>query len=314
MKKRYLFFVFMLALLSWTTMSAQIITTISPKVRMFPSSGFSYLDDPGRYFNIQMINTSSETKEIFFVIELSCDFSATNENYYLRTRKEYQPVNPITIGAAPVLLNRSHFDQIVGNLNSNAYETNVDRSKLVGNVFTLPEGQYRFCITPYEWTGVNTPNPVQAGEQACYTFTICYTGSAPEFTSPVNGFSAANLNNSNPTNNLLAGGSAYSSDNRGSDQYTVLPLQRNLNFSWTGVISNCLAINDFDYTLKIVEVHKNQNVQDAIRDNATIATVDNKSRTSYLHDTLSNRHFALQRGHVYAAQVQATLKKISSQK
>lgn len=309
MKKRYLFFVFMLALLSWTTMSAQIITTISPKVRMFPSSGFSYLDDPGRYFNIQMINTSSETKEIFFVIELSCDFSATNENYYLRTRKEYQPVNPITIGAAPVLLNRSHFDQIVGNLNSNAYETNVDRSKLVGNVFTLPEGQYRFCITPYEWTGVNTPNPVQAGEQACYTFTICYTGSAPEFTSPVNGFSAANLNNSNPTNNLLAGGSAYSSDNRGSDQYTVLPLQRNLNFSWTGVISNCLAINDFDYTLKIVEVHKNQNVQDAIRDNATIATVDNKSRTSYLHDTLSNRHFALQRGHVYAAQVQATLKK-----
>ncbi len=309
MKRSHILPILLIAmLLQALNVSAQIVTTITPKVRMFPSSGFSYMDDPARYFNIQMINTTQDTKQIFFTIDLSCDFSATGESFYLRTRKNYQPQLPISVGVTPVMLNRSHFDQVIGNLNSNAYETNVDRNKLVGNVFTLPEGQYRFCITPYEWTGQNDANPVQAGEQVCYTFTICYTGSAPEFTSPVNGFSAGNLNNSNPTNNLL-GGNTPSSDIRNSEQYTVLPLQRNINFTWTGVISNCLTVNDFNYTLKIVEVYRNQNIQDAIQNNPTIATVDNKSRTTYQHDTLTNRHFALQRGHVYAAQVQATLKK-----
>lgn len=292
------------------TVSAQneITTTISPKVRLFPSSGFSYMDDPGRFFNIQMINTSGVEKQIFFTIDLTCDFSATGESFYLHTRKEYQPQSGIPIGTAPLMLHRNHFDQIIGNLPSNAYETNVDRSKLISNVFTLPEGQYRFCITPYEWTGHNSNNPVQLGEPACYTFTICYSGSAPEFTAPVNGFSAGNLNNSNPANNLLSTGGAISSDNRNSDQYTVIPLQRNLNFTWTGVVSNCLSTNDFNYTMKIVEVYQNQNIQDAIKNNATLATIDNKTRTTYLHDTVSNRHFALKRGHVYAAQVQATLK------
>lgn len=291
------------------SVSAQtdIVTTITPKVRMFPATGFSYLDDPGRYFNIQMVNTTGQEKQIYFTISLSCEFSATNESFFVNTKKEYQPNTPLTIGTTPLLLHRNHFDQIIGNLNANAYETNVDRSKLTSNVFTLPEGQYRFCIKPYYWTGRNDPNPMSAGEEVCYIFTICYSGSAPEFTSPVNGYSAGNLNNSNPTNNLL-GGSDISSDNRNSSQYTVLPLSRTVNFTWTGVISNCLTVNDFNYTMKIVEVNKNQNIQDAIRNNATIATIENRNRTSYIHDTVANRHFRLQRGHVYAAQVIATLR------
>lgn len=309
MKRAHILPLLLFAMLLQTfSISAQIVTTITPKVRMFPSSGFSYMDDPARYFNIQMVNTSPETKQIFFTIDFSCDFSASGESFYIRTRKDYQPQVPVSVGMTPILLNRSHFDQVIGNLNSNAYETNVDRNQLINNIFTLPEGQYRFCITPYEWTGSNDANPVQAGEPVCYSLTICYTGSAPEFTSPVNGFSANNLNNSNPANNLL-GGSSPSSDIRNSEQYTVLPLQRNLNFTWTGVISNCLLVNDFNYTLKIVEVTPNLNIQDAINNNNTIATIDCKSRTSYQLDTMNNRQFALQRGHVYAAQVQATLKK-----
>ena len=310
MKRAHILSVLLWAMLiQMFSVSAQtdIVTTITPKVRMFPATGFSYLDDPGRYFNIQLINTTAEEKQIYFTISLSCEFSATNESFFVYTKPEYQPQTPITIGVTPVMLHRSHFDQIIGNLNANAYETNVDRSKLVNNVFTLPEGQYKFCMRPYIWDGYNNPNPVPAGEEACYTFSVCYSGSAPEFTSPVNGYSAGNLNNSNPANNLLGGG-GLSSDNRSSDQYTVLPLTRTVNFTWTGVISNCLSPNDFNYTLKIVEVNKNQNIQDAIVQNATVATIDNRNRTSYLHDTLSNRHFSLQRGHVYAAQVQATLK------
>ncbi len=303
--------VFLATLFQLFSVSAQndIVTTITPKVRMFPATGFSYLDDPGRFFNIQMINTNpQEEKQIYFTISLSCDFSATNESFFVYTKPEFQPNTPLTIGSTPLVLHRNHFDQIIGNLNSAAYVTNVDRNELTSTMFTLPEGQYRFCIKPYIWTGHNDLNPISAGEEVCYTFTVCYSGSAPEFTSPVNGYSANNLNNSNPANNLLGGVVPPSSDNRNSSQYTVLPLSRNVTFTWTGVISNCLTVSDFNYTLKIVEVYKNQNIHEAINNNATIATIENRNRTSYLHDTTANRHFRLERGHVYAAQVIAVLR------
>lgn len=301
---------------------SQIVTSIIPKTTLFPYTGLSYVDDPGKYFTIQMVNTSGVDMDIFFTIELSCDFSSTNENYYFRTKKEVQPNIPLTVGAAvPVMLTRTHFDQIIGNLNSSGYETNYDVNKLTMDMFVLPEGQYRFCITPYKWDGYNNPNPIRVGEPSCYTFNICYTGSAPEFTTPVNGFSAENLNNSNPRLNMLKENTfqtatrirkdaiSISSDNRQSSQYTKLPRERKIIFSWTGVISNCMTSGDFNYFLKIVEVGKNQNVHDAINQNGTLATIPLQSKTSYIHDTVANRHFSLKPGHVYAAQVQAVAKK-----
>jgi len=327
MKKNFLVLVAVLFSL-FANAQSQIVTSIIPKTALFPYTGLSYVEDPAKYFTIQMVNTSGTEMDIYFTIELTCDFSSTNENYYFRTKKEIQPNLPLTIGSVPLLLNRTHFDQIIGHLNSAGYETNYDVSKLTLDLFVLPEGQYRFCITPYRWDGYNNPNPTRVGEPACYTFNICYTGSAPEITSPVNGFSAANLNNSNPANNLLEKTSsrvmrnpsftdpilpkrsiALSSDNRQSSQYTRLPRERTVVFTWTGVISNCMSVNDFNYILKIVEVDKNQNIQEAIMQNGTLATIHLQSKTSYIHDTLANRQFRFQNGHVYAVQVQAVPKK-----
>ena len=312
MKKLISFFAVMLfCQMIWA--QNEIITTIAPKTRLFPSSGLSYVDDPAKYFSIQMINTTGTSMDVFFTIDLSCDFSASNENYYLRTKKEVQPATPLSVGTVPVQINRAVFDQIIGRLNSSAYETNYDVNKLALNSFVLPEGQYRFCITPYRWDGYNNPNPVKVGETVCYTFTICYTGSAPEFTTPVNGMSAGNFNNSNPANNVLYHGQTNltqnpTSDNRQASQYTRLPLTRTVVFNWTGVISNCLTPTDFEYNLKIVEVALNQNVQTAIDQNGTLNTVTIKGKTNYIHDTVANRNFHFIPGHVYAAQVQAVPK------
>lgn len=338
----YLLAVLMMSLSAWA--QNQILTTISPKVSVFPNTGLSYVDDPARYFTIQMVNTTGTPLDVFFTIELTADFTSAGQNYYIRTKKEIQPLTPLSVGGAPVFINRPIFDQIVGHLNASAYETNYDRNKLAQDLLSLPEGQYSFCITPYQWDGYNNPNPIQVGERTCYTFTICYTGSAPEFTSPISGLSAANLNNSNPANNLLQptfGGRqrpisnslptnsntlnpsptnslgdngrhqfmAGSSDNRENSQYQRLPLSRQVIFTWTGVISNCLSPSDFFYYFKIVELTANQNVQEAIEHNGTVTTYNNQSNTTYIHDTVANRHFRLVPGHVYAAQVQAVPKR-----
>ena len=102
----------------------QIMTVISPRVNIFPSTGLSYMDDPAKYFNIQMMNTTGVSMDIFFTIELTAEFTATNQNYYVRTKKELQPQRPLTIGSVPVWINRAVFDQIIGHLNAAAYETN----------------------------------------------------------------------------------------------------------------------------------------------------------------------------------------------
>lgn len=90
MKKLISFFAVMLfCQMIWA--QNEIITTIAPKTRLFPSSGLSYVDDPAKYFSIQMINTTGTSMDVFFTIDLSCDFSASNENYYLRTKKRCNP-------------------------------------------------------------------------------------------------------------------------------------------------------------------------------------------------------------------------------
>ena len=316
MKKHLLpLFLFALLLMPVAHLTAQndITITVTPKVRLFPSSGLSYVDDPARYFDIQLMNTSGSPKQIYLKLEIETNFSATGEQYYLRTRETAQPLMPLTVGTVPMHLNRTHFDQLLGHLTKgdiDYFVGNNDNLQALNNVLTLPEGIYNICLTPYYWTGNNSATPQKAGEKVCYPFTICYSGSAPEFTSPINGNSAANLNNSNPANNLLSNNSSIAtSDSRNSSQYATLPAERVVNFNWTGVISNCLSQNDFTYTLKIVEVYKNQSLHDAIEHNATLATIKNGTNTYYRYDTLTNRQFQFKRGHVYAMQVIATLGK-----
>lgn len=314
--KKHLLPLFLLALLlplARLTAQNDITITVTPKVRLFPSSGFSYVDDPARYFDIQLMNTSGSPKQIYLKLEIETNFTATGEQYYLRTRETAQPLTPLTVGTVPMHLNRTHFDQLLGHLTKgdiDYFVGNNDNLQALNNVLTLPEGIYNICLTPYYWTGNNSATPQKAGEKVCYPFTICYSGSAPEFTSPINGNSAANLNNSNPANNLLSNKSnVATSDSRNSSQYATLPAERVVNFNWTGVISNCLSQSDFIYTLKIVEVYKNQSLHDAIEHNATLATIKNGINTYYRYDTLTNRQFQFKKGHVYAMQVIATLGK-----
>lgn len=351
MKKHLLPLFLLVLLLPLARLTAQndITISVTPKVRLFPSSGFSYIDDPARYFDIQLMNTSGSPKQIYLKLEIETNFTASGEQYYLRTRETAQPLTPLTVGTVPMHLSRSHFDQLLGHLSRGDIDFFVgsyNNIQALNNVLTLPEGIYNICLTPYYWTGNNSATPQKAGEKVCYPFTICYSGSAPEFTSPINGNSAANLNNSNPTNNLLinrlntnvkrnkmakpiskttsvSSASPFlssssvlnsirdipTSDSRNSSQYATLPAERVVNFNWTGVISNCLSQSDFIYTLKIVEVYMNQSLHDAIEHNATLATIRNGTNTYYRYDTLTNRQFQFKKGHVYAMQVIATLNK-----
>lgn len=320
MKKIYSFIIILLITIAQLgQLSAQINTIVTAKAHLFPSSGLDYMSDPTQYFTVMVINTSATEEQMYISINLTCDFTATGQSFNLSTPTNKPPLIPITVPAGgTVTISRQQFTQLFSQMTG----ADITMSGISWqDALLLPEGNYRICVTPYRWMQAGG-QPVQIGEPGCCPFSICYSGSAPEFTSPLIGQSAANLNNSNPLNtlsgdrrrrivlghNALSNGSGLTSDNRDNSQYASISMQRNLTFRWVGVISNCLSSNDFNYIFKIVEVYPSQNVQDAIVRNPTLATVNTGSKLFYTHDTLANRHFRLQVGHVYAAQVQAVVK------
>lgn len=328
MKKRILLVAFMLFFAIYALFSQQEIRiTITPKTSFFPNTALSYVENPWKYFNVTISNLSPSPQQIYLTMSLTCQTSANGQSFNFETPDNKQPYAPITIQPGiPVILNQSHLNQMFSHLNINdIFPSEVN----ILDYMQLPEGQYNICLTPYIFQEqFNPANPQKAGESGCYSFNICYTGSAPEFVTPIIGQSAINpirpTNKINPkTSNIPQKISSkqntsiirnltrptFQNSNAG---FTVVAPSQQLIFRWTGVISNCLSQNNFDYHLKLVEVLPGQNVQDAIDRNATLITINNKSSLYYVYDTLKNRHFQLERGHIYAAQVQAKQKNLGS--
>ena len=77
----------------------QITTIVTPKVQLFPTTGLSYLEDPFKYFNVTMTNTSASSIQIYVDLSVSCDFSASGKIFRVNTPNTKAPVVPITIGA-----------------------------------------------------------------------------------------------------------------------------------------------------------------------------------------------------------------------
>lgn len=287
------------------TAQNSINTLVIPKTSIFPSTGLSYMDDPSKYFRVTLNNFSGSSQDIYLGITVTCEFSSSENSFSLNTKPTVVPPYPLTIGnGQSVDLTNADYHALLSNVQ---YEMNgIDWQEAL----TLPEGNYRICVTPYKWVpGGSTPTPIQVGEPGCCFFSICYSGSAPEFITPVVGQSAANLNNPTPQSNPSEFFD-YGSDNRMSNQYAQIPLQQKLTFRWTGVISNCLKSNQFRYVFKLVEVNvaNGQTLTEAITSNPTLTTQDLGSSLFYTYDTIRDRQFRLIPGHTYAAQVTAVLK------
>ena len=310
MKQIVRFFV-ILACMFATVAQAQITTTITPKVQLFPSSGLSYLEDPTQYFSVIMTNTGPEAKQIYLSFRVSCDFSAAGSSFFLQSPSNVAPPQPLTLGANETrVITMQDFRMVMSHINGR----DIQMSGITWqDALLLPEGNYQICIQPYYWDhGGTVPAPVEAGPEGCCYFTICYSGSAPEFTSPIIGQSGANTNVINPLSDQLDDNPNFNagsgSDIRSSDAYATLTPSRQVVFSWQGVISNCINNSNVNYILKIVEVRPQQSVYDAIEHNSTIFTVNAGSRTTCIIDTMKDLNAKFEVGHTYAAMVQAVPK------
>ncbi len=274
----------LLLLFAATAAKAQSVQVLlTQKVANLPSTASSYIDDPFRYFSIQLIVSGAGSGGIDVYTDF--DFRLEGQGSFVNTRPNSFPAQPLHLKEGANMLTP---DMIKGQLRGRT-ETYIDVNNPL-NSLQLQEGTYTLCVTPYLWSERNNPNrtPLTAID-GCTNFNICYTGSAPELVSP------------------LAGAQL------GLNGFYVLPATRKLTFRWTGVISNCSGSRThFKYKLKVVKVLPSQNYQDAIRFNPPVFSTEVRNKTFVVLDTLLDAKVQLEHGELYVAEVEAEQINISS--
>ena len=263
-----------LGVMTASAQSAQVL--VIQKVPSLPATATNYLDDPFRYFNIQVILNGSGGNglDVFFDV----DFSHDNSDFYLRTKAGTVPPQPIHLSEGINIIRK---DAMLDQLRGGRKDTNFDYSKPLAAQL-LPEGNYQLCLDVYRWTDKDNPAREPISDGNCPSYDICYSGSAPELVSPMAGAQMA-LNGA-----------------------MVVTPSRKTNFLWTPVISNCAGKDvRFKYQLKVVKVLNGQNYNDAIKYNPTVFSAEVRNNNFAVYDTLRDLKVHMERGALYVAQVQA---------
>ncbi len=251
--------------------------SVVPKVTYFPPYIGEYVDDPYRFFDVFISNVGFNTQQIYLGIRLEMisppDFTGT-------TPADRPPAVPLGIASMQnaLLVTPAMWDQLLGHLSENDIETTgINIEDYRNGLALLPEGQYRACITAYNFNAApGNPEPLSDPETACAFFTICYSATAPVFTSPV-----SCVDENNP---ILAPAGVHT-------------------FTWTPPVYNC-AIPQFTYQFNLVELLENQDPETALEFNPSLFTLQNLSVPLLTLDT--NLHpGVLQIGKSYAIRVRA---------
>lgn len=286
----------MMANFSMAQSEVSVILNKSPRAMQssMPTSVMSYVNGPMEYLSVNLINNTTQSMEVYLSFQLTTSSTVNGQaGVYIGTRENEsfsQISHPLTLRPGMNRLDNPLFMEHF----SHRLITNYNSNNLNLNSLTLPEGQYQLCVTVYGESSL----PVSTN--SCMNFDICYSGSAPEFTSPL----ILTNNSSFSLRGIERGIIDAPSINK--NQYGYIVPTGITNFAWTGVISNCFRPNAFNYQLKFVEVFPNQNPRQAINSNPVIAAINCGHRTYYSFNHLRDRNLLLDSGHVYAMVVTAT--------
>ncbi len=286
MRTTRIFLIFILSLLSTVMAVAQdVIVTVTPVQRILPPQALLYVNDPGKYFNVTLTNTSSQSQSVY--LSLSLNQITPSSEITVTTPSTFPPKVPFVIPAnGTKTLTMVEMKTMFNHIPSNQIKTTpgLFDDYANGSFGLLPEGDYEVQVTAYKWAQpkLETPVVVSSPLGGRATFTICYKAQAPKFLMP---FSAGALQGSND----------------------VAPLDvLNPMFTWTSPVVTCSpSVNQYRYTFKVVEVLKNQSPVEAIEKNPVVYRAQNLTVPQCIIplNVIQSQFYA---DRTYAAQVTAT--------
>ena len=282
----------------------KVLITVTPKSPVLPPDVGTYKSDPGKYFDISIINTDATELYVYFGLQLEYlidDKGLPVTDLAVSTPSD-RPTNvPYIIAPGTTALSQIDLRRLFNHIPTSALLFDEGIISRIGahDFGLLPEGTYRARLTAYLWdrTLVNqegritSPIPLSdPNNTGICTFQVCYRAQAPQFTMPTSmmgvqqtlGLEAVKLSMSNP---LL---------------------------SWTEPIINCTpdGVPQWQYEVVIKEVLRSDKSEYLMTPDQALAQPSYVTRMPALTQTQYLMNYAqlqkLKEGHVYVAQVTAS--------
>ena len=230
--------------------SAQdVMVTVNPVQPTLPPQAMLYVDSPGNYFNVSIVNSSGETQNLYLVMNL--EQASPNSGLFVRIPAQYQPPKPITVAAGGThILSMVEMKTLFDHVPADKIATTPGLfSDYTGGAFgLLPEGLYRMRLVAYRWEpGRDAPIMLSSPSSGQCIFNVCYKAQAPEFLMP-----------------MAAVGASAAMPVCTMDKHNAL-------FTWKEPVVACNpGAARFTYSIKVVQVVNGQNPDEAMQHNAAV--------------------------------------------
>lgn len=230
------------------TAAQEITVNVTPVQQVLPPQLLLYVSDPGKYFNITLVNNSDQTQNVYLALQLEQTQPAGG--MAVATPAKRMPQKPFSVAAGGAYqLTLVDMKNLFNHVPKNEVQTmpGLFDDYVNGSFGLLPEGQYQAKVTAYKWApALATPVALSSANSGTATFTICYKAQAPQFIMPA-----------------LIGA--------GLDNLSVGKISRTSPmFTWrTPVVSCNPAVMSFTYDLRVVEMEPGQQPDDAMDHNPT---------------------------------------------
>ena len=238
-----------LVLGSLAALAQEVTVTVTPIQRILPPQVMLYINDPGRYFNIQLINNSQVTQNVY--LAMTVEQIHPSSGLHVAVPAKRQPQKPFTIAPGQVrqltmVELKTMFNHVVKSevqATPGLFESYTD-----GTFGLLPEGTYEAHLTAYKWDpALANPVPVSNPVTGKCQFMVCYKAQAPQFILP------------------MATGLAL------RDMSVAKLSRQNPQFTWREPVLTCNpAAQRYTYDIKVVELYPGQQPDDAMDHNPAI--------------------------------------------
>ena len=234
---------------SIAVLAQEVTVTVTPVQRILPPQVMLYINDPGRYFNVQLINNSQVTQNVYLAMTVQQIHPSTGLHVTVPAKR--QPQTPFSIAPGRVRqLTMVELKNLFNHVVKSEVQTTpgLFDSYSSGRFGLLPEGQYEAHLTAYKWDpALANPVPVSNPMMGRCQFTVCYKAQAPQFILPM----------ATGTSQSLLNAAKLS---RQSPQLT-----------WREPVLACNpAAQRYTYDIKIVELLSGQQPDDAMDRNPAV--------------------------------------------
>ena len=298
--KRLLTALAALAIVAAAALAQGVTVTVNPVQRVLPPQVGLYVSNPGRFFNVTLMNSSPTRQTVYLAMVLE---QVNPVGVRVVTPPDLQPPKAITVEPnSTKMLNavelKDQFAHIpIGQIQA---PDGLFDNIASGSFGLLPEGQYKVNLVAYRYGAGGGAQAVSSAMGGTAMFTVCYKAQPPRFLTPMAGVPAA-FGNTAALSKTMQGSKKTAVSNKlakadareqklklrkATDNYAISgtpPLNSNVamvdrlnpQFTWTEPVVTCGSnLARYTYSLRIVQLLPGQNADDAMHRNPVVYQAD----------------------------------------